>query len=159
MSSKQRYRSGPSAPVTATRQGNTGLVFDIGDLVSISGQYIVPASSSAATAQDAFQDAFLGVLVQGADDGSSKVDTPVLVEVQGDFEYDLDTPAIAAQPAGWLITSATAGGFIQDQVVHIGLATDQDTALGRLAAPVKIGDKTVLMRIVSRMMSETPLII
>ena len=159
MSSKQRYRSGPSAPVTATRQGNTALVFDIGDLVSVSGQYILPASSTAAASVDAFQDSFLGVLVQGADDGTGKADAQVLVEVQGDFEYDLDVAAVAAHAVGELIVPNTAGGFIVDQVVKIGLATDFDTAIGRLAAPVKIGDRTALVRIVSRIMSETPLII
>ena len=159
MASKQRYRSGPSAPVTATRQGNTGLVFDIGDLVWVQGQYILPASSKADTAVNAFQDSFLGVLVQGADDGKASKDEQVLVEVQGDFEYDLDVAAVAAHTVGELVVPATAGGFIVDQVVKLGLSTDQTTAIGHLAAPVKVGDRTVLVRIVSRIMAEAPLIV
>jgi hypothetical protein len=159
MASRQRYRSGPSAPVTATRQGGTGLVFEIGDLVSVQGQYVRPASSSADTAVDLFQDAFLGVLVQGADDGKATADAQVLVEVDGDFEYDLAAPAAAAAATGQLVIPAVAGGFIQDQVVAVGVGTEFDTAIGRLAAPVKVGDRTVLVRIVSRVMAETPLII
>ena len=141
MPSRQRYRSGPSAPVRSRIQGGTGLIFSVGDLVYQAAGYVLPASQLANAALATFDSNFLGVLKNGATVGTETLDQNVLVEATGDHEYDLATPAATASPEGTFMGVATGATNLLNQTVVVVAAQAQ--AIGALAKPIAVGDTTI----------------
>ncbi len=141
MSHTQRYRSGPRSEI----QGKIAALdkVEVGDLVCLKagGYFASPVQVPGAT----FQDTFAGVLVEGGTSGTQTTDLPALVQDTGEFEFPTDVAVAAATSVGTLV------GMNAAQVVSITSIT-AGNAIGRLCKPAAVGDRTVLVRIMSMMM-------
>jgi hypothetical protein len=145
MASIQRYRSGVISEVKSLVAA--GVQADVGDLVALIGTPgKLQTFTSAALTPPNFRTNFAGVLVQGYTRGTETTDSKALVYGHGEFEFDLNVPAVAVVDVGGLVAA------FADQVVTTGAilgVAGTGTAIGRLARRVEIGDVTALVRIES----------
>ncbi len=148
MSSKQRYRSGPQSVVTGKIQAS--VTAEIGDLVGLSGNYVVPASTYSDSQTGAFEAVFLGVLIEGATNGDETTDTDCVVATSGDYEFDI-APLAATTPVGTPVAPADAGSTLADQEVAPTTAAE---AIGKTSRHALQGETTVTVSIRSVVMQQ-----
>jgi hypothetical protein len=145
MANVMRWRYGETSPVMLPVQSAT--VIEIGDLVYLSTDHALPASSQAdqgskAANQQLFHNNFAGVAMQQSRSGDTN---PIRVATTGVFAYDC---ASATFEIGALvgINQPSAGPPLSDQIL-VGVAAE-NLAVGRCAKRVNPADTSVLVEIV-----------
>lgn len=151
MANVQRYRRGEQKIYKGMI--DAGVKAEIGDLVALVGNYVVPAAVSTLITVGTFKAGFLGVLIEGATSGTETADTPCLVGVTGIYEFDLAAALGAGLLPGKTIGPVVVADIVQDQVVA-GVA-DRTTAIGLLASQAVAGDTTLLVDIFSTLGGQT----
>jgi hypothetical protein len=143
MPDRQLYRTGLHSEVVAPMAAADAA--DTGDIVALVAGKVRTRTAVGGTVA-AFAPTFLGVVKAGARDATTGADTDMLISTDGEFEFNLATPAGAALNTGTLISAG-----VGNQEVLTGAAIAD--SIGRLVKPAALGATRVTARINSRVMA------
>lgn len=152
MSNVQRYVRGPQKVAKGKIQA--GVVAEIGDLVALLNNYIVPAkyfgvAGTTKAAESAFRGDFLGVLISGATTGKETSDTDCLVGYDAVYRFPIASLASAVEP-GQKVSAYDQGTVLANQQVATTSAVN--ASIGQVADHANAGETQVHVQIVSVIM-------
>ena len=145
MANTMRWRYGETTPIQLPVA--TGVGIEIGDLLTLSGGEVLPASSladqgSTTATQEALHDAFLGVAMQCSPIGSAGA---IRIATTGVFEFECPS---AIYDVGDFVGGHDAGAETLD-VQRVEAVATANLAVGRCLRRVSPAGKKVLVDIVS----------